>query len=143
MAAQLPKLFVAAGAALVVSDRDAATAAAVAEGIAALGGQAIAVACDVTREEYPVQLIAQAVQRGALSTGLSNAAINGTIQWILLRGHSGHVAVRQTRRVRFWFERFGCHHPFHDPARESVACQVMGLRKDRAAGFGVQMNKTE
>ena len=45
-------------------------------------------ACDVTREEYPVQLIAQAVQRGALSTGLSNAAINGTIQWILLRGHS-------------------------------------------------------
>ena len=74
----IAETFAAAGAAVLVSDRDAATATTVAEGITAKGGQAAAVVCDVTREEDLAQLIAQAVQRfGKLTILVSNAGGGG------------------------------------------------------------------
>ena len=74
----IAETFAAAGAAVVVSDRDAATATAVADAITAKGGQAAAVACDVTREEDLAELIAQAVQRfGKLTVLVSNAGGGG------------------------------------------------------------------
>ena len=74
----IAETFAAAGAAVVVSDRDIATAAAVAEAITAKGGQAAAVACDVTREDDLAELIAQAVQRfGKLTVLVSNAGGGG------------------------------------------------------------------
>ena len=74
----IAETFAAAGAAVVVSDRDAATATAVADAITAKGGQAAAVACDVTREDDLAELIAQAVQRfGKLTVLVSNAGGGG------------------------------------------------------------------
>ena len=74
----IAETFAAAGAAVVVSDRDAATATAVADAITAKGGQAAAVACDVTREEDLAELIARAVQRfGKLTVLVSNAGGGG------------------------------------------------------------------
>lgn len=74
----IAETFAAAGAAVVVSDRDAATAAAVAQAITAKGGQAAAAACDVTREDDLAELIAQAVQRfGKLTVLVSNAGGGG------------------------------------------------------------------
>ena len=74
----IAETFAAAGAAVVVSDRDSAAATAVAEGITAKGGQAAALACDVTREEDLTQLIAQTVQRfGKLTILVSNAGGGG------------------------------------------------------------------
>lgn len=70
--------FAAAGAAVMVSDRDAATATAVAENITALGGKAAAVACDVTNEEDLNRVIQQTVERfGKLTTLVSNAGGGG------------------------------------------------------------------
>ena len=70
--------FAAAGAAVVVSDRDAATAAAVAQSITKNGGRAAAVACDVTREDDLAQLVAQTVKLfGKLSILVSNAGGGG------------------------------------------------------------------
>ncbi len=70
----IAETFAAAGAAVVVSDRNVATAEAVAQAITAKGGQAAAVACDVTREEDLEQLVAQTVQRfGKLTILVSNA----------------------------------------------------------------------
>lgn len=74
----IAETFAAAGAAVVVSDLHLEAATAVAQGIEARGGQAAAVACDVTREEDLVQLIARAVQRfGKLTTLVSNAGGGG------------------------------------------------------------------
>lgn len=63
---------------MVVSDLRLEAAQAVAEGISAQGGQAAALACDVTREQDLEQLIAQAVQRfGKLTILVSNAGGGG------------------------------------------------------------------
>ena len=74
----IAETFAAAGAAVVVSDRDAATAAAVAQSITKNGGRAAAVACDVTREDDLAQLVAQTVKLfGKLSILVSNAGGGG------------------------------------------------------------------
>lgn len=74
----IAQTFAAAGAAVVVSDLRLEAAQAVAEGISAQGGQAAALACDVTREQDLEQLIAQAVQRfGKLTILVSNAGGGG------------------------------------------------------------------
>lgn len=74
----IAETFAAAGAAVVVSDRDLASATAVAQGITALGGQAAAVACDVTQEEDLNRLVQQTVERfGKLTTLVSNAGGGG------------------------------------------------------------------
>lgn len=74
----IAETFAAAGAAVMVSDRDLATAVVVAEAITAKGGRAAAVACDVTLEEDLAQLIAQTVQQfGKLTLLVSNAGGGG------------------------------------------------------------------
>ena len=74
----IAETFAAAGAAVVVSDLRLEAAAAVAQGIAAKGGQAAAVACDVTREQDLEQLIAQTTQRcDKLTILVSNAGGGG------------------------------------------------------------------
>lgn len=74
----IAETFAAAGAAVVVSDRDAATAAAVAQSITKNGGRAAAVACDVTHEDDLAQLVAQTVKLfGKLSILVSNAGGGG------------------------------------------------------------------
>lgn len=74
----IAETFAAAGAAVVVSDLRLEAATAVAQGIEAKGGQAAAVACDVTCEEDLAQLIAQTTQRfGKLTILVSNAGGGG------------------------------------------------------------------
>jgi 7-alpha-hydroxysteroid dehydrogenase len=74
----IAETFAAAGAAVVVSDRDCDAATAVVRGIEAKGGRAVMVACDVTKEEDLVSLIAQSVQHfGKLSILVSNAGGGG------------------------------------------------------------------
>lgn len=74
----IAETFAAAGAAVVVSDRDMQTAQAVADAITASGGQAAAVACDVTREEDLAALVQQTVERfGKLNILVSNAGGGG------------------------------------------------------------------
>ena len=74
----IAETFAATGAAVVVSDRDCDAAAAVVRGIEAKGGRAVMVACDVTKEEDLVSLIAQSVQHfGKLSILVSNAGGGG------------------------------------------------------------------
>lgn len=65
----------AAGASVVVADRDAGAAE---EATARLGGRAIAVACDVTREEDVRRLVETTVARlGSLDILVNNAGITG------------------------------------------------------------------
>ncbi|MEO8857362.1 MAG: 7-alpha-hydroxysteroid dehydrogenase [Burkholderiaceae bacterium] len=74
----IAETFAAAGAAVVVSDRDTDAAAEVVKGIKAKGGKAAAVACDVTKEEDLASLISQSVQQfGKLTTLVSNAGGGG------------------------------------------------------------------
>ena len=71
-------LFAKAGAAVVVSDLKAETAAAVAEEITAAGGRAIGVACNVTKEEDLVAAVATTVSTfGALTILVNNAGGGG------------------------------------------------------------------
>jgi 7-alpha-hydroxysteroid dehydrogenase len=74
----IAETFAAAGAAVMVSDRDRASAAMVAEGIEARGGKAAAMACDVTNEADLARLIQGAVQQfGKLTILVSNAGGGG------------------------------------------------------------------
>ena len=74
----IAETFAVAGAAVMVSDLNLEAATAVAQGIEAKGGQAVALACDVTREEDLEQLIAQTIQRfGKLTILVSNAGGGG------------------------------------------------------------------
>ena len=74
----IAETFAAAGAAVVVSDRDMATAELVAAGIAKSGGKAVAVACDVTREDDLSALVQEATRHfGKLSILVSNAGGGG------------------------------------------------------------------
>jgi 7-alpha-hydroxysteroid dehydrogenase len=74
----IAETFAAAGAAVMVSDRDAPAAAAVGERIEALGGKAAAVACDVTNEEDLNRLIQHTTERfGKLTILVSNAGGGG------------------------------------------------------------------
>ena len=74
----IAETFAAAGAAVVVSDLRLEAATAVVQGIVAQGGQATAVACDVTREQDLEHLIAQATQWfGKLTILVSNAGGGG------------------------------------------------------------------
>ena len=74
----IAETFAAAGAAVVVSDRDTDAAAEVVKGIKAQGGKASAVACDVTKEEDLASLISKTVQQfGKLTILVSNAGGGG------------------------------------------------------------------
>ena len=73
----IARLFAAAGAAVVVSDRTLATAEAVAAEIAAQGGSAVAVACDVTDETALAALVDAAIAHFEKLTILVNNAGGG------------------------------------------------------------------
>lgn len=74
----IAETFAAAGAAVVVSDRNEEAGQAVASRITAQGGNAAFVACDVTREEDLVHLVEDTVRRfGKLSIMVSNAGGGG------------------------------------------------------------------
>lgn len=74
----IAETFARAGAAVVVSDLDSDSAAAVANGIEADGGRATSVACDVTREEDLAAVVAKAVDAfGKLTLLVSNAGGGG------------------------------------------------------------------
>lgn len=74
----IAETFAAAGAAVVVSDLDAATAHSVAAGIEAEGGNASAMVCDVTKEDDLVHLVKETVRRfGKLTILVSNAGGGG------------------------------------------------------------------
>ena len=70
--------FASAGAALMVSDLNAASAAEVAQGINSRGGRAAALACDVTKEDDLDALVRETVRHfGKLTTLVSNAGGGG------------------------------------------------------------------
>lgn len=74
----IAETFGAAGAAVIVSDRDAATANSVAEAINAQGGKAEGMVCDVTKESDLAALVQRAVDKfGKLTTLVSNAGGGG------------------------------------------------------------------
>ncbi len=74
----IAETFAAAGAAVMLSDRDEHTAQAVADAIVASGGQAAAMACDVTQEDDLAALVQQTAARfGKLSILVSNAGGGG------------------------------------------------------------------
>ncbi len=74
----IAETFAAAGAAVMVSDRDTETAQAVAHGIDANGGKAAAMACDVTKEEDLARLVQETAKRfGKLTILVSNAGGGG------------------------------------------------------------------
>ena len=74
----IAETFAAAGAAVMVSDRDEKTAQAVADAIVASGCKATAMGCDVTREEDLAALVQQTTQRlGKLNILVSNAGGGG------------------------------------------------------------------
>lgn len=74
----IAETFAAAGAAVMVSDRDLEAARGVATGIEANGGRAAAAACDVTQESELVELVAQTTARfGKLTLLVSNAGGGG------------------------------------------------------------------
>lgn len=74
----IAETFAAAGSAVLVSDRDLAAATATAQAIGAAGGQAAAVACDVTQEADLQALVDAAVQHfGKLTIVVSNAGGGG------------------------------------------------------------------
>lgn len=74
----IAETFAAAGAAVMVSDLNAATAAEVAQGINNRGGRAAAQACDVTKEDDLGALVRETVRHfGKLTTLVSNAGGGG------------------------------------------------------------------
>ena len=74
----IAETFAAAGAAVMVSDRDLETATAVAQAIEAAGGKAAAMACDVTKEEDLAALVQGTAARfGKLTVLVSNAGGGG------------------------------------------------------------------
>jgi 7-alpha-hydroxysteroid dehydrogenase len=74
----IAETFAAAGAAVMVSDLDAAAAHAVAAGIEARGGNAAAMACDVTKEDDLLHLVKETARRfGQLTVLVSNAGGGG------------------------------------------------------------------
>ena len=74
----IAETFGAAGAAVVVSDRDVEAAASVAEAIVKAGGQAASVPCDVTEEEDLAELVTKTVAKfGKLTVLVSNAGGGG------------------------------------------------------------------
>lgn len=74
----IAETFAAAGAAVVVSDRNEEVGQAVASGITAQHGKAAFIACDVTREEDLVHLVEDTVRRfGKLDVLVSNAGGGG------------------------------------------------------------------
>ena len=74
----IAETFAAAGAAVMVSDRDNESANAVAKAIEDQGGKAAAMACDVTKEDDLDRLVQETVQRfGKLSIIVSNAGGGG------------------------------------------------------------------
>lgn len=74
----IAELFAQAGAAVVVSDLNAETAQQVADGIIGAGGKAIAVACDVTKDEELENLVQQAIEAfGAITILVNNAGGGG------------------------------------------------------------------
>ena len=74
----IAETFAAAGAAVVVSDRDADTSNAVVDEIQKNGGKAAAIICDVTKEEDLSGLVQQTVERfGKLTILVSNAGGGG------------------------------------------------------------------
>ncbi|MGB4858930.1 MAG: 7-alpha-hydroxysteroid dehydrogenase, partial [Dokdonella sp.] len=74
----IAETFAAAGAAVVVSDRDAKASESVAEAINATGAKAASILCDVTREEDLAGLVQQSVERfGKLTILVSNAGGGG------------------------------------------------------------------
>lgn len=74
----IAETFAAAGAAVVVSDRDADTAQAVVDAIEAQSGKAFAVVCDVTREDDLRGLVEESVRHfGKLTILVSNAGGGG------------------------------------------------------------------
>lgn len=74
----IAETFGAAGAAIVVSDRDVAAAVAVAEAIVKAGGKAVSVPCDVTKEEELARLVSETVAKlGKLTILVSNAGGGG------------------------------------------------------------------
>ena len=74
----IAETFAAAGAAVMVSDRDLETATVVAQAIEAAGGKAAAMACDVTKEEDLAALVQGTTNRfGKLTILVSNAGGGG------------------------------------------------------------------
>lgn len=74
----IAETFAAAGAAVVVSDRDAEAASSVAEAIVKAGGKAASVPCDVTKEEDLASLVRETVATfGKLTVLVSNAGGGG------------------------------------------------------------------
>ena len=74
----IAETFAAAGASVMVSDRDADTANMVAKAIEASGGKAAGMACDVTKEDDLAALVRQTVQQfGKLNILVSNAGGGG------------------------------------------------------------------
>lgn len=74
----IAETFAAAGAAVVVSDRDADTAQAVVDAIETQAGKALAVVCDVTREDDLRGLVEESVRHfGKLTILVSNAGGGG------------------------------------------------------------------
>ena len=74
----IAETFASAGAAVMVSDLNAATAAEVAQGINSRGGRAEAQACDVTKEDDLGALVRETVRHfGKLTTLVSNAGGGG------------------------------------------------------------------
>lgn len=74
----IARTFAGAGASVMISDRDAETAAAVAKSIEAQGGTAASVACDVTKEDDLARLVDQTIDRfGKLTLLVSNAGGGG------------------------------------------------------------------
>ncbi len=74
----IAQTFASAGAAVIVSDRDADAARTVADDIQAQGGKAASLACDVTREDDLANLVQEASRRfGKLTILVSNAGGGG------------------------------------------------------------------
>ena len=74
----IAETFAAAGAAVMVSDRDADTANAVAKAINDSGGKAAAMACDVTKEDDLANLVRETARHfGKLTILVSNAGGGG------------------------------------------------------------------
>ena len=74
----IAELFAQAGAAVVVSDLNRETAQAVADGIIGAGGRAVAVACDVTKDEQLQNLVQQSIAAfGTITTLVNNAGGGG------------------------------------------------------------------
>jgi 7-alpha-hydroxysteroid dehydrogenase len=74
----IAQTFALAGAAVMVSDRSAETAAAAAAGIQAAGGKAISIACDVTQESALEAMVQETVKAfGAVTLLVNNAGGGG------------------------------------------------------------------